>query len=202
MPGATPRRLPVVFLPGGGQTRHIWGNTARALGERGWCAVSMDLRGHGESGWASDARDLLDDFVSDLRKVVETFDRAPDVGGASPGGVTWPREIRRDSPSPRSCSWRSLHGWSPRGWIGAARSCREDGREAPVSMRRPNPLRPTCPEESAKARSRRAWRARAGASGLRVGRAVRRAGPLAAPRLRPRGPLFLRAPRPGETALC
>jgi len=45
---------PVLLLHGGGQTRHAWGGTARALAEQGWYAVALDLRGHGDSGWSPD----------------------------------------------------------------------------------------------------------------------------------------------------
>jgi pimeloyl-ACP methyl ester carboxylesterase len=40
---------PVLLMHGGGQTRHAWGNTAEVLAGRGWRAVSLDLRGHGDS---------------------------------------------------------------------------------------------------------------------------------------------------------
>ncbi len=40
---------PVLLLHGGGQTRHAWGTTAQSLAERGWYAVSLDMRGHGDS---------------------------------------------------------------------------------------------------------------------------------------------------------
>ncbi len=83
-----PTAPPVVFLPGGGQTRHAWGNTARSLGERGWYALSMDLRGHGESEWAEDGNYLLEAYVSDLWVVAESFERLPAVVGASLGGIT------------------------------------------------------------------------------------------------------------------
>ncbi len=83
-----PTAPPVVFLPGGGQTRHAWGKTARGLGERGWYAVSMDLRGHGDSGWARDGNYLLEAYVSDLGVVAESFERKPAVVGASLGGIT------------------------------------------------------------------------------------------------------------------
>jgi pimeloyl-ACP methyl ester carboxylesterase len=39
----------VVFLHGGGQTRRSWGRAAAAVAERGWQAITVDLRGHGES---------------------------------------------------------------------------------------------------------------------------------------------------------
>ena len=83
-----PSAAPVVFLSGGGQTRHAWGNTARALGERGWYAVSMDARGHGESEWSSEGNYLLEAFVSDLCVVAQSLERPPAVVGASLGGIT------------------------------------------------------------------------------------------------------------------
>lgn len=83
-----PASPPVIFLPGGGQTRHAWGGAARRLGERGWYAVSMDLRGHGESGWAHDGNYLLESYISDLCTVAAGFDRLPAVVGASLGGIT------------------------------------------------------------------------------------------------------------------
>ena len=46
---------PVLFLHGGGQTRHAWGGAAGRIAERGWRTITLDLRGHGESDWAPDA---------------------------------------------------------------------------------------------------------------------------------------------------
>ena len=43
---------PVLLMHGGGQTRHAWGGTAKTLAANGWRAVSLDLRGHGDSEWA------------------------------------------------------------------------------------------------------------------------------------------------------
>ena len=43
------RDWPVLLMHGGGQTRHAWGSTAQTLASRGWRAVSLDLRGHGDS---------------------------------------------------------------------------------------------------------------------------------------------------------
>jgi pimeloyl-ACP methyl ester carboxylesterase len=39
----------VLMLHGGGQRRHAWHATATNLADAGWQAVTVDLRGHGES---------------------------------------------------------------------------------------------------------------------------------------------------------
>ena len=61
-----PSAPPVVLFHGGGQTRHAWGTTLQVLGERGWRAYSVDLRGHGQSDWDVDGDYTLDELV-DLR---------------------------------------------------------------------------------------------------------------------------------------
>ena len=79
---------PVVLLAhGGGQTRHAWGGTARALARRDWYAVSIDQRGHGESDWAPDGNYSLEAFADDLRAIAATFNSPPAVVGASLGGL-------------------------------------------------------------------------------------------------------------------
>ncbi|MCC6643100.1 MAG: alpha/beta hydrolase [Deltaproteobacteria bacterium] len=83
-----PEAEAVVFLHGGGQTRHAWGDTARELAERGWYAVSLDLRGHGESDWSPDGSYRLDAFVEDLRAVLGGLGRPATLVGASLGGMT------------------------------------------------------------------------------------------------------------------
>ena len=80
---------PVVFLHGGGQTRHAWGGTAAALARDGRLSISLDLRGHGESDWApGDAPYRLERFAADLRAVIAQLGRAPALVGASLGGLT------------------------------------------------------------------------------------------------------------------
>ncbi len=78
---------PVVLLHGGGQTRHAWRRTAAALGARGRYAVALDLRGHGDSGWAPDADYSLDAFARDLIAVERQLPVKPAVVGASLGGL-------------------------------------------------------------------------------------------------------------------
>lgn len=82
-----PARPPVLLLHGGGQTRFAWGGTAQALARSGWHAISMDLRGHGESTWAPDKDYSVDAFVEDLRCVVEGLRAPPVLVGASLGGI-------------------------------------------------------------------------------------------------------------------
>lgn len=77
---------PVVLLHGGGQTRHSWGATAKNLGASGWHALTVDLRGHGESGWSPDHGYGLDRFSADVVKVAEYVGRPPVLIGASLGG--------------------------------------------------------------------------------------------------------------------
>jgi peroxiredoxin len=79
---------PVVFLHGGGQTRHSWGATAASVANKGWQALTLDARGHGESDW-SDAGDYrLASFADDLRSVIGQLDQPPILVGASLGGLT------------------------------------------------------------------------------------------------------------------
>lgn len=78
---------PLLLLHGGGQTRGAWGATAQALARRGFRAVALDLRGHGESDWAADGGYSLDRFAADLRAVAATLARPPVLVGASLGGL-------------------------------------------------------------------------------------------------------------------
>ena len=77
----------VLLLHGGGQTRHSWGGTAKALAKEGFYAVSADLRGHGESDW-----DPTGDYsMAVMRADAEAWCRAlhtPVLVGASMGGIT------------------------------------------------------------------------------------------------------------------
>jgi non-heme chloroperoxidase len=78
----------VVFLHGGGQTRHSWGGTAEALASDGRRTLNLDMRGHGESEWCPRGRYRVTDFAADLLEVLDTFAQPPVVVGASLGGIT------------------------------------------------------------------------------------------------------------------
>jgi pimeloyl-ACP methyl ester carboxylesterase len=80
-------QTPVVFLHGGGQTRSSWKNAVRQVAARGFHVLSLDLRGHGESGWAEDADYRMDRFVDDLCQVLEDLDQPAFLVGASLGGL-------------------------------------------------------------------------------------------------------------------
>ncbi|MFJ8026869.1 alpha/beta fold hydrolase [Streptomyces sp. NPDC096311] len=79
----------VLLLHGGGQTRHSWARTARRLATRGWRAITLDARGHGDSAWSPTGEYTLDHMVGDLLRVMEALDGEPPVViGASMGGRT------------------------------------------------------------------------------------------------------------------
>jgi non-heme chloroperoxidase len=77
-----------MLMHGGGQTRGAWKKAAAALAAAGYYAISLDLRGHGESDWASDANYSLDAFAADLRAVASTLAQPPALVGASLGGMS------------------------------------------------------------------------------------------------------------------
>jgi pimeloyl-ACP methyl ester carboxylesterase len=79
---------PVVLLAGGGQTRHSWRGTGRAIARAGWYAIAVDARGHGDSAWPPDGDYAIDAFANDLRAVATACGRRPVVVGASLGGIT------------------------------------------------------------------------------------------------------------------
>lgn len=78
----------VLFLHGGGQTRHSWARTAERLAANGRTAVSLDARGHGDSDWDPAGDYTLDAFVGDLVSYVSTLNSPPLLVGASLGGAT------------------------------------------------------------------------------------------------------------------
>jgi pimeloyl-ACP methyl ester carboxylesterase len=77
----------VMLLHGGGQTRHSWGRAVEALARDGFHAITIDLRGHGDSDWASDADYSLGAIAQDIREVAATLSAPPALVGASLGGL-------------------------------------------------------------------------------------------------------------------
>jgi pimeloyl-ACP methyl ester carboxylesterase len=82
-----PARGAVMLAHGGGQTRHSWASTAQRLGERGWLAVSLDLRGHGDSEWDPDGDYDTFRYGEDLIDVAAQLPGRPALIGASLGGI-------------------------------------------------------------------------------------------------------------------
>jgi pimeloyl-ACP methyl ester carboxylesterase len=78
----------VLFMHGGGQTRHSWGKAARHAASSGYRAVSLDLRGHGDSGWSDQGDYSMDAFAADARSVIRQIGRPVSIVGASLGGLT------------------------------------------------------------------------------------------------------------------
>ena len=86
--GGNPDNPAVIFMHGGGQTRASWGDAATTLVHSGYYVMSLDLRGHGDSGWPPAGGYALDDFIGDLLEVTSTLAEPPTLVGASLGGVT------------------------------------------------------------------------------------------------------------------
>jgi pimeloyl-ACP methyl ester carboxylesterase len=81
----------VLLAHGGGQTRHSWRGTARALADQGWVAITLDQRGHGDSAWVSDGAYGLIDYARDLAAATDELKQRgygdAVVIGASLGGM-------------------------------------------------------------------------------------------------------------------
>lgn len=82
-----PRAPLVLLLHGGGQTRHAWKQTGERLARRGYHAVALDARGHGESDWSDEADYSPATMAADIAAVAAAI--APPstaLVGASMGG--------------------------------------------------------------------------------------------------------------------
>jgi len=81
----------VLLLHGGGQTRHAWRATARKLAERGFIAIPVDQRGHGDSAWIDSGAYALRDYGMEAallgRQIEQRFAAKPIAVGASLGGL-------------------------------------------------------------------------------------------------------------------
>lgn len=78
----------VVFLHGGGQTRHSWSKAAESLVAAGYSAVTYDARGHGDSGWSANGDYCIDTMIDDLALIVGMLSGPLVIVGASMGGIT------------------------------------------------------------------------------------------------------------------
>jgi pimeloyl-ACP methyl ester carboxylesterase len=77
----------IILLPGGGQTRSAWRRSAEAFARSGYYVLSFDLRGHGESGWATDGDYSIDAFAGDVLRVARQAPAGAVFVGASIGGI-------------------------------------------------------------------------------------------------------------------
>jgi len=81
-----------VLLHGGGQTRHSWGGLAGRLAQSGWRAITVDMRGHGDSDWSEPGHYSFLDYAADARQIFcqtrDRYGRAPVAVGASLGGIS------------------------------------------------------------------------------------------------------------------
>lgn len=58
------------------------------MARRGWQAVTIDLRGHGDSEWSSDGDYRVATLAADIEEVLQTLPPRPVLVGASLGGFT------------------------------------------------------------------------------------------------------------------
>ena len=106
----------VLFLHGGGQTRHAWGGAAARLAEAGFPTLTVDHRGHGDSSWAEDGDYLFPRFADDLDALLPLLGQKPVIVGASLGGLS-AMAVRHATPQrsrPASCWWTSRRASSAR----------------------------------------------------------------------------------------
>ncbi|AVH22853.1 alpha/beta fold hydrolase [Nocardia cyriacigeorgica] len=78
----------VVFLHGGGQTRHSWKQTGAKLAATGMRVITLDARGHGDSQWSAQRDYRRETMVEDLIEVLGQLGGPAVVVGASMGGIT------------------------------------------------------------------------------------------------------------------
>lgn len=80
-----------LLLHGGGQTRHAWGATAEKLAGRGFTAIAIDQRGHGDSAWVDSGAYALEDYGREAawlgQEIERRFGAKPVAIGASLGGL-------------------------------------------------------------------------------------------------------------------
>ena len=81
----------VIMGHGGGQSRHVWAETAERLAVAGYKVITLDSRGHGDSDWAVPPSYEPNDFARDFSAAVawrKNLDgRGPHFVGASASGI-------------------------------------------------------------------------------------------------------------------
>ena len=77
----------VIFLHGGGQTRHAWRDTGKKLAEAGYHSVALDLRGHGDREWHADGDYSIRAYKDDLVSIINEIGKPARLVGASLGGM-------------------------------------------------------------------------------------------------------------------
>ncbi len=87
----------VLLLHGGGQTRAVWAEAAKALVQAGRQVINLDLRGHGGSEWPADGRYDFESFVEDLRAVLAQLGSRPVIVAATLGGWIATVALRNDA---------------------------------------------------------------------------------------------------------
>ena len=78
----------VVFMHGGGQTRHSWSGALPALIRAGYRVINYDARGHGNSGWSPDGIYSSSLGAGDLATILQDVKTPVAQVGASMGGIT------------------------------------------------------------------------------------------------------------------
>lgn len=99
IPSAPRDAPPLLFVHGAFCGAWIWAeHLLPALAEAGWTAHAVSLRGHGASDGQDALRETgLDDFVSDVRQVMDELPRPPVLIGHSMGGMVVQRVIEQPS---------------------------------------------------------------------------------------------------------
>src|SRR3546814_9909750 len=64
-----------------------WRAVAHRLASHGFRTIAVDMRGHGESAWASDVAYDISEFAADLVEIAAATASKPALIGASLGGL-------------------------------------------------------------------------------------------------------------------
>jgi pimeloyl-ACP methyl ester carboxylesterase len=90
----------VLLLHGGGQTRHAWGGTAKALARAGWRSIALDLPGHGDTAWSVDGDYRIETLSRDMARFCRDLGspRLALVGASLGGMISMAMVARSDAP--------------------------------------------------------------------------------------------------------